>query len=146
LVLILNILLKSISHTYIGPNAATIFNALVIKLRHFTSGTPLQTSSRVADDHFGTLGPAPHLTARLAAHFENIRSGGRVYCRRLCKYFHHGQEGIQSKPFTDRKTNIAARTLSIHNLPTDRARELLKPSEDAESLLVSIKKSGHFWV
>ena len=30
-----------------------------------------------------------------------------------------------------------------HNSPTDRARDLFKPSKDAESLLVSVKK---FWM
>jgi len=34
---------------------------------------------------------------------------------------------------------------SSHNLPTDRARELFKPSKEEESLLRS-KKSGNFWV
>jgi len=37
-------------------------------------------------------------------------------------------------------------TLSSHNLPTGRARELIKPSKEVESLLALIKKSGHFWV
>ena len=33
-----------------------------------------------------------------------------------------------------------AMTLSSHNLPTDRAREMFKSSRDAESRLVSILK------
>jgi len=32
--------------------------------------------------------------------------------------------------------------VSSHNLPTDRARELSKPSKEAESLLGSIKKTS----
>ena len=35
---------------------------------------------------------------------------------------------------------ILALALSSHNFPTDRARELLKPSKEANSLLGSIKK------
>jgi len=31
-------------------------------------------------------------------------------------------------------------SLSSHNFPTDRARELFKPSKEAEGLLASIKK------
>jgi len=35
---------------------------------------------------------------------------------------------------------------SIHNSSADRARELFKPSEDMERILVSIKKIGKFWI
>jgi len=40
------------------------------------------------------------------------------------------------KPFKDRKPTIVALTLSSHNFPTDRVRELFKASTDSESLLV----------
>jgi len=40
----------------------------------------------------------------------------------------------------DRKVIIVAVTLSSHNLPTDRAGELFKPSTDLASLLVYISK------
>jgi len=50
------------------------------------------------------------------------------------------------KLFKDRKATIVAMSLFSHNLPTDRARELLKPSSDSGSLLVSIKKIGKFWI
>jgi len=33
-----------------------------------------------------------------------------------------------------------------YNSPTGRARELIEPSKDARSLLVSIKKVGKFWI
>jgi len=39
------------------------------------------------------------------------------------------------------KATTVAWTLSSHNLPYDRARELFKPSEEAESLLASILKN-----
>ena len=39
------------------------------------------------------------------------------------------------------KATTVAWTLSSHNLPYDRARELFKPFEEAESLLASILKN-----
>ena len=33
-----------------------------------------------------------------------------------------------------------------HNSAGDRARELFKPSKDEESLVVTIKKIGMFWI
>jgi len=33
-----------------------------------------------------------------------------------------------------------------HNSPAARARELFKASKDAESLVVSIKNEGKFWI
>jgi len=38
----------------------------------------------------------------------------------------------------DRKATKVARTLFSNNLPTDKARELIKPSKEAESLQASI--------
>ena len=35
---------------------------------------------------------------------------------------------------------MVARTLSSHNLPSDRARELFKPSKNAGNLVASIKQ------
>jgi len=40
--------------------------------------------------------------------------------------------------FKDRKATLVARTLSNHNLPTDRAKELFKPFKKTGSLLCSI--------
>jgi len=40
----------------------------------------------------------------------------------------------------DGKATFVAWILSTHNLPTDRARDLFKPSEEAESLLDYILK------
>jgi len=45
-------------------------------------------------------------------------------------------EGL--KPSKDRKDTIVALTLSSHNLPSDRARELFKSSNEEESLLATI--------
>jgi len=42
---------------------------------------------------------------------------------------------LLAQSFKDRKATIVARSLSSDNLPTDRAREQLKPCEKAESLL-----------
>jgi len=50
-----------------------------------------------------------------------------------------------SKHFEDHKTTILAPSLSIHNLPTNRARELFKSSIEAENLQASMKKSEDFW-
>jgi len=41
-------------------------------------------------------------------------------------------------PFKDCKSTVVALTLSSHNLPINRARELFVPSKDAQSLLVPI--------
>jgi len=52
-----------------------------------------------------------------------------------------------SKPFQDHKATIVALTLFSHNFPTDRARELFKPSTDSANLLVHFeKKTFSFWV
>jgi len=40
----------------------------------------------------------------------------------------------------DRKATIVALTLFSHNFPTDRARELFKPSTDSASLLAYFEK------
>ena len=49
-------------------------------------------------------------------------------------------------PFIERKPRFVALNFSSHNLPTDRARELFKPSKEAEGLLRSIfKNPGTFW-
>jgi len=34
------------------------------------------------------------------------------------------------KPFKDRKTTMLALTLSSHNLPADKAREMFKPTKE----------------
>jgi len=48
-------------------------------------------------------------------------------------------------PTKDQKSTTVAMTLSSHNLPTDRAKELFKPSTYSGSLVVSIKnKLGSF--
>jgi len=44
---------------------------------------------------------------------------------------------IMSKPFKDCKATLVALTLSGQNLPTDRARDMFKPSDEAQSLLAS---------
>jgi len=52
---------------------------------------------------------------------------------------------MKSLPCKDRKATILALTLSSHNLPPDRARELFKPSKEAKHLLGSVfEKSGTF--
>ena len=48
------------------------------------------------------------------------------------------QAGLKGWPFEDHKATIVAMTLSSHNLPTDRARDLYQASTDSGSLLVSI--------
>ena len=53
------------------------------------------------------------------------------------------------KPLKDRKATIVAQTLASHNLPTNRARELIKPSTDLASLRLEIEKKFFrlgFWV
>jgi len=52
-------------------------------------------------------------------------------------------------PLKDRKATIVAQTLASHNLPTNRARELIKPSTDSASLRFEIVKKIFrlgFWV
>jgi len=44
------------------------------------------------------------------------------------------------KPFKDRKATTVAQTLAGHNLPTNRAKELIKPFTDAASLRLEIEK------
>jgi len=55
----------------------------------------------------------------------------------------------QSQPFKDRKATIVAQTLASHNLPTNKARELIKHSTDSASLRLEIEKKVFrlgFWV
>jgi len=44
-----------------------------------------------------------------------------------------------TSPFKDRKATIVAQTLASHNLPANRARELIKPSTDSASLPLEIE-------
>jgi len=45
---------------------------------------------------------------------------------------------LKGQPFKDRKATIVVLTLSSHNFPTDRTRELFKPCKEAEDLQGSI--------
>ena len=52
-----------------------------------------------------------------------------------------------SQSVKDRKTTIVTQTLASHNLPTNRARELIKPSTDSASLRLEIKtKKFSAWI
>jgi len=51
---------------------------------------------------------------------------------------------MKALPCKDRKATILALTLSIHNLSTDRARELFKLSKEAKHIGSIFKKSGTF--
>jgi len=44
----------------------------------------------------------------------------------------------EDNPFKARRSDDRARNIFGHNSPSARARELFKPPEDAESLVVSI--------
>jgi len=48
--------------------------------------------------------------------------------------------------FKDRKDTIVAQTLASHNLPTNRARELIKPFTDSASLRLEIEKKNSAWI
>jgi len=53
------------------------------------------------------------------------------------------------REFKDSKATIVTATLASHNLPTNRARELIKPSTDSASLRLEIEKIFFrlgFWV
>ena len=50
----------------------------------------------------------------------------------------------QSQPFKDRKATIVAQTLASHNLPTNKAGELIKHSTDSASLRLEIEKNFFF--
>jgi len=66
--------------------------------------------------------------------------------REVMRAFYQPCFCLATSSFKGRKVTIVTRILSSHNLPTDRAKELFKPSKKAESLLASILKFGHFWV
>jgi len=51
---------------------------------------------------------------------------------------------MKALPCKDRKATTLALTLSSHNLPADRARELFKPSKEAKHIGSIFKKSGTF--
>ena len=53
---------------------------------------------------------------------------------------------MKSLPCKDRKATILALTLSSHNLPTNRARELFKPPNEAKHLLGSVFKKSETFV
>jgi len=56
-------------------------------------------------------------------------------------FFRMGITFLENSQFQkDRKATVVAVALSSYNLPTDRARELFKPSSDTGSLLVQILK------
>jgi len=81
----------------------------------------------------------------------------RCFSRTLCHLTHTSQlkNSFSMRSFKTlqgpKSHTIVAMTLSSHILPTDRARELLQPSKDAENLLVSIQNlaildlSFHVW-
>jgi len=46
----------------------------------------------------------------------------------------------------DRKATIVAQTLANHKLPTNRARELIKPSTHSASLRIEIEKKCFAWI
>jgi len=48
--------------------------------------------------------------------------------------------------FKDRKATILTATLVSHNLRTNRARELIKPSADSASLRLEIEKNSSAWI
>jgi len=55
------------------------------------------------------------------------------------------QQSLQQK-IVRKKTELVEKYLSSHNVPTSRARELFKPSQNAESLQFRFKKLGSFGV
>jgi len=56
------------------------------------------------------------------------------------------QIDLANQPFEDRKTTILAANLAHHNLPTNRARELIKLSTDSASLRLEITKNCSAWI
>jgi len=52
----------------------------------------------------------------------------------------HAWKGWEPLPFKASKTTIVAQTLASHNLPTNRAKQLIKPSTDLASLRLGIEK------
>jgi len=50
------------------------------------------------------------------------------------------RKGTRKEPFKDLKATMVAATLASDNLPTNRTRELIKPSTDSASLRLEIEK------
>jgi len=81
---------------------------------------------------------AANVAYMLNRHFHDMH-------RRNFQFLTHFIKKEKGLPCKDCKATILALTLFCHNLPTDRARELFKPSKEAKHLLGSFfKKSGTF--